>query len=68
MALSPPFVTCLAFSSTGVVAAGTADGQLLIGFGAETCITTKKRPKKWQGLDEDESLVVEIAEGPIVAL
>jgi len=43
MGLSPPFVMSLAVSTTGVVAAGTADGRLLIGFGGENCF--KKRPK-----------------------
>ena len=68
MALSPPFVMSLAVSSTGIVAAGTADGRLLIGFGAESCLTMKKRPKKWLGLVAEETLLIKIAEGPVVAL
>lgn len=58
----------LAVSSTGIVAAGTADGRLLIGFGAESCLTMKKRPKKWPGLVAEETLLIKIAEGPVVAL
>jgi hypothetical protein len=58
----------LAVSSTGIVAAGTADGRLLIGFGAESYLATKKKSKKWQGLVEDETLLIKIAEGPVVAL
>jgi hypothetical protein len=68
MGLSPPFVMSLAVSCTGVVAAGTADGRLLIGFGAEGCLAMKKRPKKWEGLDGVETLLIKIAEGPVVAL
>ncbi len=64
--------TLLAVSSTGVVAAGTADGRLLIGFGGEKGSTadakTKKKAKRWNGLDQDESLIIKVAEGPIVAL
>jgi len=66
--MSPPFVVSLAVSNTGVVAAGTADGRLLIGFGAEGSLAKKKRPKKWEGLDGVENILVKIAEGPVVAL
>jgi hypothetical protein len=68
MGLSPPFVMSLAVSSTGAVAAGTADGRLLIGFGAEAALAMKKRPKKWEGLDGVGTLLTKIAEGPVVAL
>ena len=68
MSLSPPFVMSLAVSSTGVVAAGTADGRLLIGFGAEGALAMKKRPNKWEGLVGVETLLTKIAEGPVVAL
>ena len=68
MGLSPPFVMSLAVSSTGVVTAGTADGRLLIGFGAECRLAMKKRSKKWEGLEGDETLLIKIAEGPVVAL
>lgn len=69
MSLSPPFVISMAVSTTGVVAAGTADGRLLIGFGAERGALGKgKKAKKWEGLNPDETLLIKIAEGPIVAL
>ncbi|KAF8077662.1 WD40-repeat-containing domain protein, partial [Lyophyllum atratum] len=72
MALSPPFVMSTAISSTGIIAAGTADGRLLIGCGgykpAKPRGGKKKRSKKWEGLDEEEELIIKIAEGPIVAL
>ena len=72
MALSPPFIMSLAVSSTGVIAAGTADGRLLIGFGGEkgstTDAKTKKKAKRWNGFDQDESLLIKVAEGPIVTL
>ncbi|KAF9558000.1 hypothetical protein CPC08DRAFT_736537 [Agrocybe pediades] len=73
MALSPPFIMSLAVSVTGVLAAGTADGRLWIGFGGEkspntTAKSSKKKAKKWDGLNEDESLLIKVAEGPIVAM
>ncbi|KAJ3509300.1 hypothetical protein NLJ89_g5297 [Agrocybe chaxingu] len=71
MALSPPFVMSMAMSCSGVIAAGTADGRLFIGFGGERNLTTKgpkKKAKKYEGLDEDETLLIKVAEGPIVAM
>lgn len=69
-ALAPPFVMSLAVSLSGVLAAGTADGRLWLGFGGEKKVTGAKRKKgkKWRGLDEDETLLIKIAEGPIVAM
>ncbi|KIK08814.1 hypothetical protein K443DRAFT_535773 [Laccaria amethystina LaAM-08-1] len=69
-ALAPPFVMSLAVSPSGVLAAGTADGRLWLGFGGEKKVTGAKRKKgkKWGGLDEDETLLIKIAEGPIVAM
>jgi len=62
----------LALSSNGTVAAGTADGRLFLGFGGERSLSagakTKKKAKKWKGLDGDESLLIKVAEGPVVAL
>lgn len=72
MGLSPPFIMSIAMSSAGIIAAGTADGRLLIGCGG--CKTPKpkgskkKRTRKWQGLDPEEEIIIKIAEGPIVAM
>jgi len=72
MALSPPFVMSMAMSTTGVLAAGTADGRLWLGFGGERPSTggkgTNKKTKKWEGLEENEALLIKVAEGPIVAM
>ncbi|KDR73652.1 hypothetical protein GALMADRAFT_280791 [Galerina marginata CBS 339.88] len=73
MALSPPFIMSMAMASTGVLAAGTADGRLWIGFGGEKGSNTeakgsKKKAKKWEGLGEDKTLLIKVAEGPIVAI
>lgn len=72
MSLAPPFIICMAMSSTGVIAAGTADGRLWIGFGGEKGSilgkAPKKKSKKWDGLDQSEALLIKVAEGPIVAL
>ncbi|KAJ7444934.1 WD40-repeat-containing domain protein [Mycena latifolia] len=72
MSLSPPFVMSAALGTTGVMAAGTADGRLWLGLGGEkgpqTKSTKKKRSRKWEGLNPDDELLEKIAEGPIVAM
>ncbi|KAN0123897.1 WD40-repeat-containing domain protein [Russula decolorans] len=67
VSLSPPFVLCLSVSSTGAIAAGTADGYLVIGLGGDKRMSVKKT-RKWGGLREDMSLSYKIADGPVVAL
>ncbi|KAG6854582.1 hypothetical protein C0991_004918 [Blastosporella zonata] len=70
--LSPPFVTSIAISLTGIIAAGTADGRLLIGCGGYKAPQgksgKKKRSRKWEGLSEDKEVITKKAEGPFVAL
>jgi hypothetical protein len=70
MSLSPPFVMSAAISSTGVMAAGTADGRLWLGFGGEKVAQSKskKRTRKWEGFNPDDEHLEKIAEGPIVAM
>ena len=71
MSLSPPFIMSMAMSNTGVLAAGTADGRLWLGFKGDKVNPgkgSKKKSKKWEGLDEDEALLIKVAEGPIVAM
>uniref|UniRef100_A0A8H8CP61 Uncharacterized protein n=1 Tax=Psilocybe cubensis TaxID=181762 RepID=A0A8H8CP61_PSICU len=73
ISLSPPFVMSMAMSDTGVLAAGIADGRLWIGFGGEKVVlpgskSSKKKVKMWEGLDEDQILLIKVAEGPIVAM
>ncbi|KAF8891317.1 WD40-repeat-containing domain protein [Infundibulicybe gibba] len=69
--MSPPFIVSMAVSATGVIAAGTADGRLLLGFGgdkrASAKAAKKKRTRKWEGLDVDMSLDMKVADGPVVA-
>lgn len=67
VSLSPPFVLCLSVSSTGSVAAGTADGQIWVGLGGDKRVSAKKT-RKWGGLREDMGLSKKIADGPVVAL
>jgi len=67
VSLSPPFVLCLAVSPTGAIAAGTADGHLMIGLGGDKRMSVKKT-RKWGGLREDTSISSKIADGPVVAL
>lgn len=69
--LSPPFVLSSAMSSTGLIAVGTADGRSWLGGGGEKIPgagTKKKRSRKWEGLRDEESIEVKIAEGPVVAV
>ncbi|TFK42297.1 WD40-repeat-containing domain protein [Crucibulum laeve] len=70
MALAPPFIMAMAMSPVGVLAAGTADGRLWIGFGGEKASADKKKKKTriWEGLKREEALLIKVAEGPIVAL
>ncbi|KAG6810284.1 hypothetical protein H0H92_012582 [Tricholoma furcatifolium] len=84
LGLSPPFITSLAISPTGIIAAGTADGRLLVGCGGYKAPKGKggsgssggggggkgKRSRKWEGLnaEEETTTIAKIAEGPIVAL
>lgn len=67
VSLSPPFVLCLSVSSTGAIAAGTADGQIWIGLGGDKRVSLKKA-RKWGGLREDMGLSKKFADGPVVAL
>lgn len=72
MALAPPFVVSTALSSTGLFAAGTADGRLWIGCGGQkrpsSKASKKKKTKKWGGLNKEEEVVIKIAEGPLAAM
>lgn len=74
VSLSPSFVLSTAVSSTGIVAAGLADGRVWIGIGGEKRPAAsgsggkQKRSRKWEGLKENEGLSVKIAEGPVVGL
>jgi hypothetical protein len=67
------FIMSMAMSNTGgILAAGAADGRLWIGFKGEKASNSRRGPKKklkkWEGLDKDEALLIEVAEGPIVAM
>ncbi|XP_006457872.1 hypothetical protein AGABI2DRAFT_190271 [Agaricus bisporus var. bisporus H97] len=70
IAMSPPFIMSLSIASNGIVAAGTADGKLWLGFGGEKIPSTSKTKKKskWGGLDLEQASVVSVAEAPIVAV
>ncbi|KZP12563.1 WD40 repeat-like protein [Athelia psychrophila] len=72
VSLSPPFVLSAALSSAGVIAAGTADGRVILGSAGEKLPSKKgkgaKRSRKWEGLKEDGIKTAKIAEGPVVAM
>ncbi|KIY63057.1 WD40 repeat-like protein [Cylindrobasidium torrendii FP15055 ss-10] len=63
---TPPFIHCVAVSSTGLLAAGTADGRLLIGRGGVKHL--RKKMRKWNGLDANELESITAATGPIVGI
>ncbi|RPD66416.1 WD40 repeat-like protein [Lentinus tigrinus ALCF2SS1-6] len=68
VSLSPPFVLSVTVSSTGLLAAGTADGRAWIGGGGEKRPSSKKkRSRKWEGLKEDEGIWLQVADGPVVS-
>ncbi|KAL1739987.1 WD40 repeat-like protein [Schizophyllum fasciatum] len=74
LALSPPFVLALAMSPAGALAAGLADGRVWVGLGGEREPTaakkgkSKKRTKKWEGLDARGVRTARVAEGPVVGV
>ncbi|KAI6166955.1 WD40-repeat-containing domain protein [Pisolithus thermaeus] len=69
LALSPPFVLSLDVSSTGVLAAGTADGRIYVGTSGERSGGARQnRRRKWEGLRPDGRILVEVARGPVTAL
>lgn len=60
-----------AFSSTGILAAGTADGRLWIGLGGQKGSVKNKakaKSRKWNGLKDEEHLCIKVADGPVVAM
>jgi len=64
VALAPPFIHCLTVSEDGILAAGTADGRLVIGQSKPS----KKPKKQWEGLKSDNLTAVKVADGPIVGM
>jgi hypothetical protein len=60
----------LSFASNGIVASGTADGRLFLGFGGMKgkVLSKNKKKGKWNGLDLEVASVVYVAEAPIVAV
>ena len=59
MSLSPPFIMSMAMSNTGVLAAGTADSRLWLGFKGDKTSNSgkgpKKKSKKWEGFGRRRS-------------
>ena len=59
MSLSPPFIMSMAMSNTGVLAAGTADSCLWLGFKGDKTSNSgkgpKKKSKKWEGFGRRRS-------------
>lgn len=72
LALSPSFILSLDISSTGVLAAGTADGRIYVGTSGERSSgaggARQNRRRKWEGLRSDGRILVEVARGPVTAM
>ncbi|KAL4077334.1 WD40-repeat-containing domain protein [Scleroderma yunnanense] len=72
MSMSPPFVVSLSISSTGIIAAGTADGRVYVGTSGEKSHEAgagrQKRRRKWEGLRSEGRIIVEVAQGPVTGL
>ncbi|EIW60133.1 WD40 repeat-like protein [Trametes versicolor FP-101664 SS1] len=73
ISLSPPFVLSISISTTGLLAASTADGRVWLGGGGEkrphaSQGAKKKRTRKWEGLKEDEGVWLQVADGPVVSI
>lgn len=68
--LSPSFIHCAAISEKSVIACGTADGRLILGFGAVAAGIGKRgqTKKKWEGLRKEDMRAVKVADGPVVGL
>jgi hypothetical protein len=69
ISMSPPFIMSLSVAANGIVAAGTADGKLWLGFGGQKTLSASKNKKKtkWGGLDLGQASIVSVAEAPVVA-
>ncbi|KAK0498629.1 WD40-repeat-containing domain protein [Armillaria luteobubalina] len=68
MSFSPPFILCTALSTTGVIAAGTADGHVWLGRGGMRVPSKGKKSRKWNGLDVEKTSTHKLADGPVVAI
>ncbi|KAF8507903.1 WD40-repeat-containing domain protein [Hysterangium stoloniferum] len=77
VSLSPPFIQSLDISSNGLVACGLADGRIWLGSGGEripipsserSTSASKKKRRKWDGLNPDAGNYTQIAEGPIIGI
>ncbi|EJF66094.1 hypothetical protein DICSQDRAFT_97887 [Dichomitus squalens LYAD-421 SS1] len=67
ISLSPPFVLSLSVGPSGLFVVSTADGRAWVGGGGEKrSDRKKKRPRRWEGLKEDDGLWLQVADGPIV--
>ncbi|KAB5595698.1 WD40 domain containing protein [Ceratobasidium theobromae] len=68
ISFSPPFLLSISINSTGVLAAATADGRVIVGRGGERGRGDKPNRRKWNGLNFDMVDQYHLAEGPIVGI
>ncbi|CAE6535879.1 unnamed protein product [Rhizoctonia solani] len=68
ISLVPPFLYSVTIDSNGAMAAGTADGRVIVGRGGEKGRGDRPNRRKWNGLNVDMVSQYHIAEGPVVGV
>ncbi|KAJ1309518.1 hypothetical protein OPQ81_006292 [Rhizoctonia solani] len=68
ISLVPPFLYSVTIDSNGAMAAGTADGRVIVGRGGERGRGDRPNRRKWNGLNIDMVSQYHIAEGPVIGV
>ncbi|KAL5635350.1 hypothetical protein ACGC1H_004218 [Rhizoctonia solani] len=68
ISLAPPFLYSVTIDSNGAMAAGTADGRVIVGRGGEKGQGNRPNRRKWNGLNVDMVAQYHIAEGPVIGV
>ncbi|CUA68082.1 hypothetical protein RSOLAG22IIIB_03320 [Rhizoctonia solani] len=64
----PPFLYSVTIDFNGAMAAGTADGRVIVGRGGEKGQRDRPNRRKWNGLNVDMVSQYHIAEGPVIGV
>ncbi|CAE7057353.1 unnamed protein product [Rhizoctonia solani] len=68
ISFGPPFLYSVTIDSNGAMAAGTADGRVIVARGGEKGQGNRPNRRKWNGLDVDMVSQYHIAEGPVIGV
>ncbi|CAE6414099.1 unnamed protein product [Rhizoctonia solani] len=68
ISLAPPFLYSVTIDSNGAMAAGTADGRVIVGRGGEKGRGDRPNRRKWNGLNVDMVSQYHIAAGPVIGV